>query len=82
MIKATIAIAMTAIGLATGMYQKPATVQEATHTHIVYKTPDGNEWECLGNYGKEKVGRKVLITFSDNGTKNIYDDIIMDVELN
>lgn len=40
-------------------------------------TEDGNEWIYDTNI---KTGQRVKVTFYDNKTKNIYDDIIIDIK--
>lgn len=40
-------------------------------------TEDGNEWIYDTNI---KTGKRVKVIFYDNKTKNIYDDIIIDIK--
>lgn len=61
-------------------YEQPGTIVEATCTHVIYKTPDGNLWECYGNYGCNHVNDRVNIRFNDNGTPDLCDDIILEVQ--
>ena len=68
------------LGMSVHTYSVPAVIVDAGYTSVTYQTEDGNKWMCYGNYSHESVGKSVYIKFCDNGTRSIYDDVILNVK--
>lgn len=71
-------IFLTAMLLPT-TYKANARIVESTETKTVFETEDGNLWETCGHRFMENSD--VVLTFDNNGTEDIHDDIIVEIEV-
>lgn len=76
--KPAVFLSMSAVSMASGIYQKPAQVVRVGKTETILETADENQWAVRDT--SFVAGRNVKVTFYDNGTPYfILDDEVREV---
>lgn len=70
----------TAMVLDMGIYPKTAMVFDVDEDLVSCKDYCGNVWQFYSDAGDWKTGELVSLLMCDNGTRDISDDVILDVQ--